>query len=84
MADDWGDMSPTIKEKQKRFKYKRRCKLPSCQKWLETNRDWQFFHHPNCQKKWQKLLRRSREEIIIELELLKEDMKKVKKKLGVK
>jgi len=43
-----------------------------------------FFHHSDCQKMWQKLLRRSREEIIVELELLKEDMKKIKKRLRVK
>lgn len=71
----------TFKEE---FKYKRNCKLPSCLKPFETNREWQFFHHPDCQKKWQRLLRRSHEETIVELELLKEDMKKVKRKLGMK
>lgn len=70
--------------KEKTFKYKGTCKLPSCQKPFETNRDWQEFHHPDCQKIWQKLLRQSHSEVIVEIALLKEDVKKIKEQLEMK
>lgn len=70
--------------KQQVFKYKGKCKLPSCHKPFETNREWQEFHHPDCQKKWQKLLRRSHEDVVVEMALLEEDVKKIKEKLGLK
>jgi len=70
--------------KKESFEYKGTCKLPSCQKPFETNRKWQEFHHPDCQKEWQKLLRRSHEEVIVDMALLKEDVKKIKEKLGIK
>lgn len=69
---------------QQTFKYKRKCKLPSCRKPFKTNRDWQEFHDPACQQKWQKLLRRSHEDVIVEMALLKEDVKKIEKELGIK
>ena len=71
-------------EEERTFKYSRKCKLPSCRKPFKTNREWQDFHDPSCQQEWQKLLRRSHDEIIVEMALLKGDMKKVKKKLGIK
>jgi len=69
--------------KEESFKYYRDCKLPSCQKPFGTNRDWKLFHHEDCQKEWQKLLRRSHEEVIVDMALLKEDVKKIKKQLGM-
>ena len=69
--------------KKESFEYKGTCKLSSCRKPFETNREWQEFHHPDCQKEWQKLLRRSHEEVIVEVALLKEDVKKIKQELGI-
>jgi len=70
--------------KEEGFKYYRDCKLPSCQKPFGTNRSWKFFHHTDCQKEWQKLLRRSHEEVIVDMALLKEDVNKIKEQLGIK
>jgi len=70
--------------KEGSFKYTGICKLPSCQKVFKTNIKWKAFHHPDCQKEWQKLLRRSHEEVVVEMALLKKDVKKVKKQLGIK
>lgn len=67
---------------QKTFKYKRKCRLPSCQKRFETNRDWQDFHEPACQKEWQRLLRRSHDEVIVEMMIMKEEVKGLKHEQG--
>jgi len=68
-------------EQHKIFKFKRRCRLPSCRKKFETNREWQHFHHTDCQKEWQRLLRRSHDEVIVEMMLIKEEVKKIKKEI---
>lgn len=75
---------PEAKQDKKHFKYWRRCKLPSCGKEFGTNRSWQDFCPGGvCQQEWQKLLRRKHEEVIVEMATLKEDMAKVKDKLGI-
>lgn len=60
----------------KPFKYQRDCKLPSCKKPFGTNRDWQYFcpktEDKNCQQEWQRLLRKKHEDVIVEIETLKE------------
>lgn len=59
------------------YKHKKICRLPSCKKKFETNREWQDFCHPDHQQEWHKLLRRSHEETIVEMELLKIALEKV-------
>ena len=70
------------KEEKKGFKYQRTCKLPTCREPFGTNRKWQFFHHSDCQKKWQIYLKRAQEEIIIELMLCKERVAVLERELG--
>ena len=71
-------------EEKKSFKYRRICKLPTCRESFDTNREWKFFHHPDCQKKWQIYLRRAQEELIIELMLCKERVVTLELELGMK
>jgi len=63
-----------------KYKHKRICRLPSCRKNFETNRDWQYFCHPDHQQEWHKLLKRSHEETIVEVELLKIKIRKIEAK----
>jgi len=78
------------KDDKKRFKYWRKCKLPSCRKKFGTNRKWQEFCPKdeetgrNCQQEWHRLLRKKHEEVIVEMAILKEDVIKIKNKLGIK
>jgi hypothetical protein len=71
------------KKKEKSFKYALSCKLPSCRKPFKTNLGWKEFHHSDCQRAWQKLLRRSQADLIIEVEQCKADIIKIKKKIGM-
>lgn len=64
-------------EEKKVFKYWRECKLPTCRESFGTNREWQFFHHSGCQKKWQKYVRRSHDELVVEVMTLKERVKRL-------
>lgn len=84
-----------LEKEKKVFKYHRECKLPSCQKPFKTNRDWQYFcpktEDISCQQKWQKLLRKKHEDVIVEVEWLKEQfllmndrIKKIEEKLNIK
>ena len=61
------------------YKYKKICRLPSCRKNFETNREWQDFCDPEHQKLYHRLLRRSHEETTVEVELLKIATKKAAK-----
>lgn len=69
----------------KLFKYQRDCKLPSCKKPFGTNRDWQYFcpktEDKNCQQEWQRLLRKKHEDVIVEIESMKEAYKKMAKEI---
>lgn len=76
------------KEKAKDFKYWRFCKYPLCPDYSKstgnkfgTNRKWQDFCCPEHQQKWHKYLRRKREEMIVEFEMLKDEFKEALKKL---
>lgn len=61
------------------YKYEKKCRLPRCRGDFETNREWREFCHPHHQVEFQKLLRRSHDDLIVELELLKEAAKKAAK-----
>lgn len=74
MARRSGSEEPKSPQK-KEYKYWRYCKLPSCRIYFGTNRPWQYFHEPPCQKEYQKLLRRSHDDLTVELEVLKEQVK---------
>lgn len=84
-----------LDKEKKVFKYQRDCKLPSCKKPFGTNRDWQYFcpktEDKNCQQEWQRLLRKKHEDVVVEIEWLKEQsllmndrIKKIEKELGIK
>lgn len=60
------------------YKYQKKCRLPRCGQEFQTNRKWQEFCGPDHQKEFQKLIRRHHEDVIVEVESLKEDMKKMK------
>ena len=69
----------------KPFKYQLTCKLPSCKKAFGTNRDWQEFcpktEEKNCQQEWHRLLRKKHEDVIVEIETLKEAYAKMAKEI---
>lgn len=71
----------------KPFKYHRDCKLPSCKKPFKTNRSWQYFcpkaEDKNCQQEWQRLLRKKHEDVIVEMESLKERFAKLEKTIAI-
>jgi hypothetical protein len=72
-----------MKEKRlKQLKYSRICKLLSCSQPFETNREWQYFHDPDCQQAWQQLMRRAKADLIMDIERCKADIKKIHKKIG--
>ena len=70
-------------KENKVFKYQRDCKLPFCKKPFGTNRDWQYFcpktEDKNCQQEWQRLLRKKHEDVIVEIEILKENFLNMEK-----
>jgi len=72
------------KASKKKFKFKRICKLPSCAQPFGTNRHWQYFHDPECQTAWHKFLNMDSKELKVEVMALKEEVKKIKRKLGMK
>lgn len=63
------------------YKHKKICRLPSCKKEFQTNRDWQDFCEPEHQKEFHRLLQRSHEGTIVELELLKVRVLDIEKNL---
>lgn len=68
-------------KKKKVFKYSRERKLPSCKRPFKTNRSWQDFcpktKKKDCQQEWHRLLKKKHEDIIIEIEALKEGFAKL-------
>ena len=75
----------SIEEQKKRFKYWRKCKLPSCRKEFGTNREWQeFCPGSNHQQEWQKLLRRKHEDVVVEMATLKERVNRIENHLGIR
>ena len=77
-------MANQVQESQKVYKYKKICKLPSCRKEFETNREWQNFCETSHQEEYWKLYRRSETDIRKELSELKKEQEKMKEKLGIK
>jgi hypothetical protein len=74
-----------MKEKSlKQLKYSYKCRLLSCSRPFKTNREWQDFHDPDCQRAWQKLMHRSKADMIMDIERCKADIKTIKKKLKIK
>lgn len=58
---------------RKDFRFYKKCKLPSCHKEFGTNREWQdFCPDSGHQQEYHRLLRRKHEDVIVEIELLKE------------
>lgn len=73
-----------VSEKGKKtFRYSGTCKLPSCGRTFKTNRKWQEFcpkdpdKERGCQQEWHRLLKKKHEDIIVEIEILKEAYKKM-------
>ena len=71
----------TTGKKKKTFRYSGECKLPSCKRPFKTNRKWQEFcpktEDKDCQQEWHRLLKKKGEDIIVEIEILKEGYKKM-------
>lgn len=63
-------------DKSHGWKYWRKCRLPSCRREFGTNREWQqFCPGSDHQRRYHKLLRRKHEDVVVELEELKEAIK---------
>lgn len=77
-------MAKQAQEFQKEYKHKKICKLPSCRKEFETNREWQNFCETAHQEEYWKLYRGTEADIRKELSELKKDQKIMKEKLGMK
>ena len=73
-----------VKDAKKRFKYWRKCKLPSCRKEFGTNLKWQKFCSHDCQQKWHHLLRKKHEDVIVEMATLKERVNRIENHLGIR
>lgn len=74
------------KRTKKPLKFWRYCKLPTCAKYSKstgkkfgTNRGWQEFCCPEHQQEWHRYLRHKRDELIVELEIIKEASQKAVK-----
>lgn len=69
-------------DKSKPWKYWRTCRLPSCRREFGTNRDWQHFcPGSDHQRQWHRLLKR-RQDHVVELRQLREEVKSLRKELG--
>lgn len=71
---------------KKTFRYSGECKLPSCKRPFKTNRKWQEFcpktEDKDCQQKWHQLLKKKHEDIIVEIEVLKEGFLNMKRAIN--